>query len=110
MIDTITLARIALWKNHKNVGIYVLHGFDHGNGVVLTKTEPIPKVNVIISGNALGGLVKVGHGEKVEAEVENVVNQKDDIELDVEVLENVEVGMQYEFQTRGARAKGMVYN
>ena len=95
-IDAIALARITLQKNYKNVDIYVLHGFDHGNGVVLIEIEPIPEVIVTICGNALGGLVRVSHGGEVEYEVKNLVDKKHDIEPDVEVLKNVEVEMQYE--------------
>ena len=109
-IDAIALARITLWKNYKNVDIYVLYGFDHGNGVVLTKTEPIPKVSVTINCSALGCSTMVGHDGEVECEVENMVDEKHDIELDVEVLENVMVECNMNSNNKGLRAKGVIYS
>ena len=39
--DALALVRIALWRNSKSVYLYILHEYDHDNGVILTKIEPI---------------------------------------------------------------------
>ena len=41
--DALALARIALKRNLRSVYLYIFHGYDHGNGVILTKIEPIIK-------------------------------------------------------------------
>ena len=42
-IDAITLAKIALQRNFHDAVVYVFHGCDHGNGVVLIKARNSPK-------------------------------------------------------------------
>ena len=46
--DAIALARIALWRNLKSVCLYILHRYDHVNGVILIETEPIIEGNGVV--------------------------------------------------------------
>ena len=47
--DAVVLARTTLWRQMKCANVFVFHGYDHGNGVMLIEIASIIEGNASVS-------------------------------------------------------------
>ena len=85
--DALTLARIALWRQIRNVGVFIFDRYDHGNGVVLTQIEPIIEGKVRVSYKDNGGGVE----KSIDVEIVDIKAIDDAKKIHEESIDDNEV-------------------